>query len=336
MSLTPDNPSTTFFFCVESGYFEAQTILAVECLRKFGGRFANAPVLAIVPRLGPSLTRETKRRFKALNVQLIQEDLKHPYSWYCYMNKALSAMLAEKYASTEQLIWLDSDTLVVDEPSLLWLEPNTDFAICAVDKNVGSTGPGDKNEPYWQELCNYYGINIDQLPWILTETDQQKVRFRLHSGVYAFRRSAGLGQGFLDASEKMIESRIGYSAKFPLPGDDVALAFAVVMLGLNWQILPRLYNYEMTPSSSIYKRQDLSAAKVVHYHYTMTNPEACAWLMDEFKHESPEIYEWLKERVPLNSKVGGMHRSILRVFLKKMRLKKQQKVESTYHILVNS
>jgi hypothetical protein len=336
LSNTSKPVSTTFFLGIESGYFEAQTILAVESLRQFGGRFANAPVFAIKPRFGPSLTRPTKQRLEALNVQIIDQDLKHPYSWYCYMNKALAAMLAEKYATTEQLIWLDSDTLIVDEPERLWLEPGVDFAISSVDKNVGSSGPGDKNEPYWQELCNFYGIEIDQLPWVLTEVEQEKVRFRLHSGVYAFRRGCGIGQGFLDASEKMIESRIGYSRSLPLPGDDVALAFAIVKLNLNFQMLPRLYNYETTPSSLIYKRDDLSKVKVVHYHYTMTNPEACDWAMNEFKTELPEVYQWLQGRVVLNSKIGGIHRSAMRYLLKNMRRKQQQKVEAAYRILVGA
>jgi hypothetical protein len=330
MSSVPSQPSTTVIYGIESGHFEAQTLLAVECLRRFGGRFANVPVLAITPRLGPSLTRDTLRRFDELEVTYIRQDLGHPYSWYCYMNKASAAMLAaEEYASTEQIIWLDSDTLVIAEPELLWLDPDIDFAICSTDKNVGTSGPGDKNEPYWLALSEYYGIDINQLPWVVTEVDQKRVRFRLHSGVFAFRRNSGLGKGYLKACEQMLDSRIAYSDTLPFPGDDVALAFAVVLLNLRWRLLPLSYNYEMLPESPMYTHDSLLEARILHYHYAMTTPSTCAWALTEIESKLPELYNWLKDRVPLKTKIGGLHRLLFRRALKEWRTREQSRFGAT-------
>lgn len=322
MSNLQSQPSTTVFFCVESGHFEAQTLLAIECLRHFGGRFANVPVLAITPRLGPSLTRETLRRFDELGVTYIRQDLGHRYSWFGFTNKVLAAMLAEEYASTEQIIWMDSDTLVVEEPELLWLEPDIDFAICSVDKNVGTSGPDDKNEPYWLALSKYYNIDINRLPWVITEFDRQRVRFRLHSGIYAFRRGSGLGKGWLKASEQMFDSHIVYSKEVPFPGDDIALAFGVVEMNLRWRLFPMSYNYEMTPTSSIYKHEELHSAIILHYHYVITQTDSCTWLLKELQSELPDVYNWLKERVPLNPKIGGFHRALVRRCLQEWRVRK--------------
>jgi hypothetical protein len=329
MTVTLDTPSTTFIFGIESGYFESQTILAVECLRRFGGRFANAPILAIRPRFGPDLTQKTLQKLEKLGVQVIQKDMKHPYSWYCYMNKALAAMIAEEYATTEQIIWLDSDTLIVSEPEQLWLPSNVDFAICSTDKNVGTSGPGDKNEAYWQALCDYYKVSIDQLPFVQPEYAQEPVRFRLHSGVYVYRRGLGLGKAFLDACEKMIESRIGYSESLVFPGDDVALAFAVVLLNLRWITLPKFYNFEVIPSSYLYRRSELSHTKVIHYHYCLTKSDACHWLMNEVKEELPAMHQFLMGKVPLNAKLGGLHRSTVRALLKHKRKRQQHLHELT-------
>ena len=330
MSYVESKPSTTFLFCVESGHFESQTLLVIESLRRFGGRFANAPVLAITPRLGPSLTRNTLRRFDELEVTYIRQDVRHPYSWYCYMNKALAAMLAaEEYASTEQIIWLDSDILITGEPELLWLEPDIDFAICSTDKNVGTSGPNDKNEPYWLALSEYYGIDINQLPWVVTEFEQKRVRFRLHSGVFAFRRNSGLGKGFLKACEQMFDSRVAYSDKIPFPGDDVALAFAVVLLNLRWRLLPLSYNYEMLPESPMYRRENLLSARILHYHSAMTSPSTCAWALTEIESQLPDLYKWLKDRVPLNPKVGGPHRMLFRRALREWRIQQQNRFQVT-------
>jgi len=312
------SPSTTFLFNIESGYLESQTILAVECLRRFGGKFADAPVLAVTPRLGASLTRDTQRRLDELEVTYIKQNLGHPYSWYTYINKPLAAMLAEDSASTEQIIFLDSDTLVLAEPELLWLEHDIDFAICSTIKGMGSSGSRDKYEPFWLALCQHYGIDIDQLPWIVTGFDRERVRFRLHSGVFVFRRNLGLGQAWVKACEKMLASRISYR-KQSFPGDDVALAFAVVELNLRWQLLPVSYNYQITPHSRTYQREQLKLAQILHYHHTLDKPDECTWALMEMEDQLPDIYNWIKNRVPLEKKVGGFQRMLFRRLLNQWR-----------------
>ncbi len=320
-------PDTTFLFCAESGHFESQTVLAVECLRRFGGRFAQAPVLVITPRLGPSLTRRTLARFAELGVTYIRQNVGHRYSWFGFTNKALAALLAEDHATTGQIVWMDSDTLIAREPDLLLLEPDVDFAICAVDKNVGSGGPHDRNEAYWQALCDHYKVDIDRLPWITTEFDQERVRFRLHSGVYAFRRGLGFGRAWLTACEQMFDSGIMYSRELPFPGDDVAMAFSTVELGLRWRILPMTYNYEITPTSLTYRREKLPEATILHYHHSITDAQACAWLLQEVVGPFATLHHWLKDRVPLNPKIGGLHRSVLRRSLKEWRKRQQWRFE---------
>jgi hypothetical protein len=334
MSHVLNQPSTTFVYSIESGYFEAQTLLAVESLRKFGGVFAKAPVLAVTPRLGPSLTSKTLRRMDELEITYVNSNLHHPDSWFCYMNKSLAVMLAEEYAKTEQIIWMDSDTLVIREPQGLYLEPGMDFAICSTDKNVGSSGKNDRNEPYWMALCDRFGIEIDDLPWITTSFEQQKVRFRIHSGVYAFRRDTGLGSKFVETCEQVLHSGVAYSERLPFPGDSVALAFAVILQKINWHLLPISYNYQITPDSKTYKRQELEHAHVLHYHHAFTKEEQCIWALKEIETQLPEVYFWLKEQLPLMPKIGGFQRQIVRRVLKEWRAIQQKRIESQSQKLV--
>lgn len=334
MSHALNQPSTTFVYSIESGYFETQTLLAVESLRKFGGKFAKAPVLAITPRFGPSLTNKTLRRMDELEITYINSNLHHPDSWFCYMNKSLAVMLAEEYAQTEQIIWMDSDTLIIREPRGLWLEPGIDFAVCSTDKNVGSSGSNDQNEPYWIALCDRFGIEIDELPWITTAFEQQKVRFRIHSGVYSYRRNTGLGKKFVETCEQVLHSGVAYSERLPFPGDSVALAFAVILEKLNWRLLPISYNYQITPDSKTYKRQELEQAYVLHYHHAFTKPAQCTWALTEIETQLPEIYSWLKEQVPLMPKIGGFQRQIIRRILKEWRAIQQKHIESQSQKLV--
>jgi len=305
----------TFLFCVESGYFEAQTPLVIASLRAFGGVFATAPVLAVTPRLGPPLTRETMRRFSELGVRYVRKNFGHKFDWYPYTNKALAALMAEEHAETEQVAWLDSDVLVVRPPDELALAADEDFAVCAYDKNVGSSGPDDPNEAYWKALGEAYRIPVDRLPWVETARDRQRVRFRLHSGVYTFRRGRGLGRAFVEDIDRMFTSRIIYSPSLPYPGDDVALAYSVVRLGLRWRLLPVECNYEIGPHSPTYDRALLRQSKILHFHHVLRRPEDAAWLLQELARDLPDVAAWLRNKVPQGRHPGGLSGTVVRRML---------------------
>jgi hypothetical protein len=323
----PSQPTATFLFCVESGYFEAQTLLAIECLRKFGGRWADAPVLVVTPRFGPSLEDATLRRLDALGARYVRTRSDTRCSWYVYMNKGLAASAGEDLSTTDQVVWLDSDVLVVEEPLPLLLGPEEDFTCCSIDKNVGTSGPDDPYDAYWQALSRHFGVPLEKLPWLMTDHDRQRVRFRLHSGVYAFRRGSGLGRAFASDMESMLSSRICFSRKLPFPGDDVALAYSVVRLNLRWRQLDMACNFEMTPHSKTYSREAAATAKILHYHRALATPAGCDWFLQELQTFRPDVADWLRDRIPLPTKLGGFHRSMLRRLLSETRKRRQRKYE---------
>jgi hypothetical protein len=310
---------TTFVLCVESGSFEAKTVLAVESLRKFGGRLAGAPVLVVTPRLGPPLTRKTLRQLADLDAIYVRWFFGNRYDWYPYTNKAVAAFIADEFVATEQVVWLDSDVLVVGELEQLVLAPNEAFAICSLDKNIGSSGPDDRNEAYWRALGDYYGVPVDRLPWVETESDHQRVRFRLDSGVYSFRCGMNFGKEFVNDIDGMFSSRIAYTRSIPFPSDGVALAFAVVKLGLGWRLLPMAYNYEIGPASHSYRREALARAKILHYRHALESPDSCRWVLSELESTFPRAADWLRERVPLQRRAGGLSEMVARRALREWR-----------------
>jgi hypothetical protein len=315
-------PTATFLMCVESGYIESQVPVAVEAIRRFGGRLAQAPVLLVTPRFGPSLTRATRRKLAELGATYVRRDLRNSWDWYVYMNKALAAALGEELATTDQILWLDTDCLVVSEPGPLMLRAGEDIACCSVDKNVGSSGPDDPYDAYWNEMAGHYGLSVDRLPWVETAHDRRRVRFRLHSGVYSFRRGCGIGRSFVDDMASMLSSRITFSRRLPYPGDDVALAFSIVRRDLKWRLLPMSCNYEMTPQSEIYRREDARAAHVLHFHHALGRPDEAVWFLRELEALRPDVADWLRSRVPIDYRVGGLHRTVLRRALRTWRLRK--------------
>src|SRR5262249_55866667 len=109
-------PSATVVCCVEAGPLETTTLWMVESLRRWGGRFAQAPVIAVTPRFGPSLRHSTLRKFDDLHVQYVRKNVARKYSWYNFLNKPLSLNVAEEHAKTDIMVWLDADVFVTGAP----------------------------------------------------------------------------------------------------------------------------------------------------------------------------------------------------------------------------
>src|SRR5688572_13135650 len=129
-----------------------------ESLRRWGGAFASAPLFAVTPRRGPGLSRATREAFERLNVRHLRRAPKSDYAWFNFYNKPMAMTIAEEQAETEAVAWLDSDILIVAEPSELRLREGEDFLACCSDKEMGSAGPDDPYDPLWKANCRVLGI----------------------------------------------------------------------------------------------------------------------------------------------------------------------------------
>jgi hypothetical protein len=94
-------PSITVVCCVESGPLETSTVMMVQSLRRWGGRFADIPVIAVTPRFGPPLMRSTRQRFDELSVQHLRRRLSRKFGWYSFLNKPLALVGAEPMVKTD-------------------------------------------------------------------------------------------------------------------------------------------------------------------------------------------------------------------------------------------
>jgi hypothetical protein len=307
----------TFVCCVESGGLEAQTVRMVKSLRLHGGRFADAPVVAVTPRFGPPLSKNTVETFRSLNVIYIRRPRNNPCPWFKFLNKPLALVQAEEIISSEAICFLDSDLLIVKEPDQLCLLPTEDFLAFPVEtKEMGTSGPGDPYEPLWQEFCRVVGIGIDDLPWVNTAETNERVRLYFNSGVFVYRRSSGFGKSYLDICLQLLNSRISTRAEGYGEGlrEMIGLGFSVVKLGLRWRALPYSHNYVMTSMThdAWYKEELLREAKIVHYHDAMW-PRFYPVFQKCMRSTHPEVEGWLSPLGPLHNYAPSHWRLLSRI-----------------------
>lgn len=295
----PASERITFTCCVESGTLEEGVIRLVESLRAFGGELADAQVVAVTPRRGPALRAETLRRFGQLGIEYARISPRNRYAWMPYLNKAYTLQEAEKRARGDVVAWLDSDILVLAPPDGLLLADDEDLAVCPRDKNVGTAGPADGFEPYWRKLCADVGLDVDDLPWVDTTADAQRVRLYWNAGIFSYRPATG----FLDAWRRTIERELDSTDASTLDKmywvDQVSLGLAAVSHGMRYRNLPGELNYGIASHFSDHLSDEgLAGAVLLHYHDSMA-PENWDWFLDSLAGPLPAVRDWVVERGPV-------------------------------------
>jgi hypothetical protein len=159
-----DIPEAEFVLVVEAGPLEAQSLLLIESLRRFGGRHSAGKVTAVSPRASRRPMPETIRGLKRLHAEYVALDLSsacpdYPTSW-----RVVALAAVERRPGPEVIVQLDSDAVFLGDVGGLCV----DCAACArpVDaKGMATTGDGDEYEPYWSELGALVGVELDAMPF---------------------------------------------------------------------------------------------------------------------------------------------------------------------------
>lgn len=292
----------TFVCCIESGPLEFQTTRLVRSIRKWGGEYANSPILAVTPRKGCPLHSETVRLLKESNVQHVQRNVEDPYRWFGYLNKAKALEIAETEAQTDQIVWVDSDVMIIDQPDDLILEAGIDIAACPTSKTVATQGPSDPNEAYWQAMCDLFNISLDQLGWTTTVDKNQKIRGYYNSGVLPFRRGLGFGSGYRQTNMKALldgpvhpEAGIFYT-------DQVALSLEIASKGMRCRELAMTHNLTMRPELEYSDAAVLSETTIIHHRGSMF-PESWQRFLEILDPVRPDVTQWLREVGPVTNGV---------------------------------
>jgi hypothetical protein len=298
-----NSSNITFVCCVEFGWLEQQTVRMIESLRRFGGRFKDAPVIAVTPRLGPKLTRETLAKFKECGVLHLSGASSSPHSWMGFYNKPQSLVMAEPHVVTPTTCFADSDLLFVAEPSELVFSENEDFLAFPVEiKEMGSAGTGDVFEPLWGAAAEQVGISLDQIPWVMTAQSHERIRLYFNSGLMAYRTGGGFPKEYLRLCTSLLDGGIAsahpdYSHGFT---EMVSAGFAAITLNLRWRALPFSHNYSVLAAGERldFRMSDLELARIVHHHDSMW-PNHWSVFLGRIQKSHPDVGAWLQTLGPL-------------------------------------
>ena len=305
----------TFVLCVESGPLESQTVMAVESLRRWGGRFAGCPVMAVTPRRGAPLSRDTRTAFDRLGVSWHSFHATHGADWYGPMNKPAALEHAERLAVTDSVIWADSDVLFIGEPSELALEGCEEFAALPASRihDLASDGKNE-HETFWRSILPSHGLDPDIYPTIPGHPGEPgRVRMYWQGGVFAYRRDSRLGAAHLAHSSRQLAIRVASKVCGAYFSEQVALALAVARKRLNHRTLSQSSNLMVNPL--VEGRLDpaaIAGAKVIHYFGSLWEG-AYGPFVDLLAAHRPDVAEWVRSHGPLRDQRPLWRRGVGRI-----------------------
>ena len=287
-----------FLICVEHGRLETEAVLLVESIRRWAGGAADAPIYAFSPRPDFQPGPETVDLLAGLGVTHVTESLipELPGGLPTF-NKVFVSAWAERELDHETLVFTDTDSVVLGEPTVL-LGGDWVAAAKPVDRRIaGSRGKG-KNDPFWRRM--YEALGVTSEPFVETAVGRMRIRAYWNSGLLAVRRSAGLFDAWERGLKTLYDRDIVYH-RMPQFMDQLSWAAVTADYYDRMLILPSGYNYPLRQRGGLEdEARDLDLAEMVHLHYRLFFhlAEPLAAVLPPFDERS-ERYAWLDERLPI-------------------------------------
>jgi hypothetical protein len=294
----------SFLLCVEAGRLEAQSLLLARSIRRWAGRYSNAPIHAFRPREGPRLAAETYDALERLGVVVHEEVLNREHHEYVHANTIYVLRRAEELLDEEVLAFCDSDKVFLSEPTSFALPAGIDAAVTGpyylsrAGYGGKSSGPGHPADPYWQRLYELAGANEE--PYVTGLEDGKRMRAFWNGGLVVFRRSARLGQGWLKLLSQALDA-----GHVPAGGmqnlDELTLSALLAREPRAVLQLDPRYNYNLHRRARLpepWRSLDLDELVSIHYHSWFNHERLLEEIQPPFR-EGSERYSWLREILPL-------------------------------------
>jgi hypothetical protein len=173
---------------------DREVVLLVRSIREFGGQFADNPVWVIIPN-DIQLRVRTSKALQKENVRIIPFSAPDSALDFPFATKVYAASVVEGLARTENvdlLVWMDPDTIVIQEPSEFLLEKNYMLGCRPVQLTLISSPLSDPLDSFWSEIYQDCGVFEARVFGVVTTVDHRHIRANYNAGLLVLRPQLGL------------------------------------------------------------------------------------------------------------------------------------------------
>lgn len=167
---------------------ERRFLLLTESIRAFAGSLSQAPIWCFT--LGNEELSETVMdRLSALNTTFIHFETEAEIPQFPFMRKVFLNAQAESMAQgkTDLLVWLDNDTIILQEPKGFVLQEAKNFGCRPVHHTIVGSRYDEPLDLFWTQIYRLCRASEDQVFPMMTHVDGARIRPYFNAGLLVVR-----------------------------------------------------------------------------------------------------------------------------------------------------
>ncbi|MFC1923200.1 hypothetical protein ACFLY4_07920 [Chloroflexota bacterium] len=189
------------FACFIAGQQDIpKAVILGESIRSFAGEFSASPIWLMVPQRSKKLSGNVRAKINALDIKLHLFELYPQEADFPFAGKVVASAAAESLAldQADQLVWMDTMSMVINPPKKLLLDQDTLLGCRSVDHIlIGS--PFEKPlDPFWESVYQSCGVTDNDIFPMITSKDRVKIRPYINAGMLVVRPEHKLLQHWRD------------------------------------------------------------------------------------------------------------------------------------------
>jgi hypothetical protein len=176
------------------GKIETQAISLTRSIRLNAGKLSQYPVWIIRPECSEKLSEAGQARLKELDVSLFTIRMDKSVCDFPFAAKVFTSAWAEAQADGrgEVLIWMDTDSIVIQEPSELIINPQVKIAYRPVDHTLIGSTFSEPLSPFWKSIFSDCGVNESKIFPMTASVDENVIRPYFNAGMLDLRPEIGI------------------------------------------------------------------------------------------------------------------------------------------------
>jgi hypothetical protein len=183
---------------------EREAVLLARSIRAFGGALAENPIWALAPQ-NTALSGETREALRDLGVELFPFAIDAAALAFPFATKAYAAAAAEQAAlgRADLLAWLDSDTLLLQEPRALLLGSEKALGCCPIHHlRIGPRYDGPLDS-FWHLIYDACATPEERALLMHTAVGGDRIRPHINAGLLVVRPERGVLAAWRDTFDRV-------------------------------------------------------------------------------------------------------------------------------------
>lgn len=233
---------------------ETDTLLLVESIRHFGGKFADKPIWLMTPEIDRPLNNRVVQRLQELSASILPFPIEKEKLRFFFTAELTGLAYAESLATAETdcLVWMDANTIVVNEPKELYLPDGVVLGYRPVQHLLVGSRYDTPLDPFWSEIYRSCNVPLEHVFPMRLTVEELDVRPYFNAGFLVLRPQSGLLQKWLKVFNELCQSPVfqpfyEHDKRYIIFMHQAVLAGVVLSSFERSQLreLPRGYNYPL-------------------------------------------------------------------------------------------